>query len=90
MLEIKDWLYIIGGAIALLASHFKLENKISVVETDMINHKDNHNKLEAKVMEHENKIDSKLSSLDTKIDSKHEIINEKIDSLRTLIIDRLK
>lgn len=78
-MEIKDLIYIIGGMIAIVASHFRNQNKIELVENDLKNHKENHAKLEARVSQHEEKIDEKLNSL-----------SEKMDDLKTLIIEKMK
>ena len=54
-------------------------NDTELVRQDLSNHKLNHEKLEARVMEHENKIDTKLES-----------IGNKMDELKDLIIETLK
>lgn len=78
-MEVKEIIYVMGGIVSVVASHFALKTKIEVVESDLKNHKENHGKLEQRVSEHESKIDQRLEKIDG-----------KIDGLRDLILDKMK
>jgi predicted nucleic acid-binding Zn-ribbon protein len=68
-MEVKDWLYIIGIIGGAMATFFSLSTKIAVVTADLKNHKENHEKLEQKVVAHEEKINERLEKISEDIGS---------------------
>lgn len=96
-MDIQSWivgnsvaiiLAIIGGIVWVNTQNSERKSDNSLVKQDLDNHKQNHEKLERRVTEHEDKIDDKLSKLDRKIDDKHNILNDKLDELKDLLISR--
>jgi predicted nucleic acid-binding Zn-ribbon protein len=73
-MEFKDIYYLltifgvaVSGIVWVRDQNGKRKGEIDLVKQDLQNHKDNHNKLEARVSQHEEKIDEKLGSIMEKL-----------------------
>lgn len=89
-MDVKDIIYIVGGMVTVIGSHFKLKNENDLTANNLLNHIRNHDKLEQRVTEHERSIDGRLQKIEQKIDDKHSILNGKLDDLKDWLMDKFK
>lgn len=82
-MEPRDLYYIgtlifmlLGGIVTVVVTFQNMKGKIELLGQDVANHKQNHERLQKQVDDHEDKVNLKLEKIDGKIDELKDIIIE--------------